>query len=175
VIRKHWSTVRQISIGKDRDYLYVLTNSGELLRYRLMGKDGETVVRFDTTVGVGFETVGTFEYSRTISILGARLDVFLATDADSGELLEYTIPVTSPTSYTRTVLVAGGWWDLRSASRTASCLNPTSGRTYDGIVAVDVSGAVHLWTDRDGADGLGTDIVDRGVIKSRWKPRPYSD
>jgi hypothetical protein len=175
IVRKHWSKVRQISIGKDRDYLFVLTNTGELLRYKLTGRDGNASVRFDTSVGAGFATVATFEYSRTISVLGARLDVFLATDADSGELLEYTIPETSPTTYTRTVLASGDWYDLRSASRTASCLNPASGNTYDGIVAVDVAGAVHLWTDRDGSDGLGTDIVDRGVIKSRWKPMPYSD
>jgi hypothetical protein len=175
IVRKHWSKVRQISIGRDRDYLYVLTNSGDLLRYRLTGRDGNTSVRFDTTIGAGFGTVATFEYSRTIAVLGARLDVFLATDADSGELIEYTIPVTSPTTYTRTVLASGEWYDLRSAGRTASCIDTHSGMSYDGIVAVDVNGAVHLWTDRDGSDGLGNDIVDRGVIKGHWRPMSYSD
>jgi hypothetical protein len=175
VVRKNWSAVRQISIGRDRDHLYVLTNTGQLLRYRITGKDGNASVKYDATVGIGFGSIGTFEYARTLSILGSPFDVFLATDADSGELLEYTIPVTAPTAYVRTVLGTSGWADMRSASRQASCLNPNSGRTYDAIVGVDVSGAVRLWTDRDGDDGLGMDIVDRGVIKSRWKPMPYSD
>jgi hypothetical protein len=175
VVRKHWSGVRQISIGKDRDHLYALTNTDQLLRYRLTGKNGNASAKLDATVGIGFGTLGTFEYARTVTILGGAFDVFLATDADSGELLEYTIPVASPTSYLRTVLATGGWADLRSAGRTASCLNPGSGRTYDGIVAVDVAGSVHLWSDRDGSDGVGIDIVDRGVIKSRWRPTPYND
>jgi hypothetical protein len=71
------------------------------------------------------------------------------------------------------VLDQGGWADSRSASRTASCV--TSGGThYDGIVAVDISGTVRLWTDRNGADGDGNDITEQGVIKSGWKPMPYS-
>src|SRR4051794_36655721 len=35
VLRKHWAGVRQISIGLDRERMYVLTNGGQLLRYDL--------------------------------------------------------------------------------------------------------------------------------------------
>jgi hypothetical protein len=176
VVRKNWAGARQISIGEDRDYLYALTNTDQLLRYRLTGKDGNTNAVLDQVVGVGFAAIGTWEYTRSFTDdAGARSDVFLATDADSGELLEFTIPQDDPTSYTRTVLQETGWTDLRSAGRLASCLNPTSGRSYDGIVGVDLEGTVRLWTDRDSRDGLGDDIVGRGVLKDAWKPMAYGD
>jgi hypothetical protein len=174
VMRKGWSGVRQMSIGQGRKFLYVLNNNDQLLRYRISGKNGNASVTLNAKIGVGFGTLGTFEYARTVSILGGKYDVFLATDADSDELLEYTIPVTSPTSYARTVLDQGGWADMRSAGRTASCVGP-SGTKYAGIVAVDIFGTVRLWSDRNGADGSGDDIVDRGVIKTGWRPMAYSN
>jgi len=175
VVRKHWEGVRQMSIGADRDLLYVLTNNDQLLRYRLTGKDGNTTVRYAGTVGAGFGTIGTFEYSRTITPLGLSIDVFLATDADSGELIEFGIPRDQPSSYSRTVLATTGWTDMRMAGRTASCLNPKNDRSYGGIVAVALDGAIRLWTDSDPRDGNGEDIAEWGVLKSAWKPMPYSD
>ena len=175
VVRKHWEGVRQMSIGADRDLLYVLTNTDQLLRYRIMGKDGNTTVRYAGTVGVGFGSIGTFEYSRTITPLGLKIDVFLATDADSGELIEFGIPRDQPSSYTRTVLATTGWTDMRTAGRTASCLNPKNDRAYGGIVAVALDGAIRLWTDTNPRDGSGADIAEWGVLKSAWKPMPYSD
>jgi hypothetical protein len=175
VVGKHWEGARQISIGRNRAYLYVLTNTDQLVRYRLRGKDGETAARFDQVVGTGFGTIGTFGYSRTITALGARIDVFLATDADSGALLEFAIPRDEPTTYARRVLVDGGWWDFRATGRMASCLNPKNGHTYGAIVAVDITGAVRLWTDDDATDGDGSDIAEWGMLKPFWKPMPYSD
>ena len=176
VVRRHWEGVRQISIGRDRDHLYVLTNTDQLLQYRLTGKDGSTTVKLAATVGTGFGTVGTLEYARTVTgDDGARSDVFLTTDADTGALVELTIPVDTPTAYSRTVLATEGWLDMRSVGRTASCINARSGRSYDGIVGVDVDGQVLLWTDRDARDGSGEDIVPRGVLKAEWKPMAYSD
>jgi hypothetical protein len=176
VVRKNWSGARQISIGQDRDFMYVLTNTDQLLRYRLTGKDGNAAAKFDQVVGLGFAAIGTFEYTRSSTDdAGVSSDVFLATDADSGELLEFTIPQDDPTAFTRTVLQETGWTDLRSAGRLASCLNPTSGRSYDGIVGVDLEGTVRLWTDRDSRDGLGDDIAGRGVLKDAWKPMAYGD
>ncbi len=175
VVRRHWDGVRQMSIGQNRDLLYVLTNNDQLLRYRLSGVGGNATAKFSGTVGVGFGTIGTFEYARTISVDGVGADVFLATDADSGELMELTIPVDEPTAYTRTVLATEGWTELRSVGRTASCINTRSGRSYDGIVGVDMDGRVQLWTDRDSQDGVGDDIVARGVLKGSWKPMSYSD
>jgi hypothetical protein len=175
VVAKHWEGARQISIGRNRAYLYVLTNTDQLVRYRLRGKDGETTVRFDQVVGTGFGTIGTFGYARTITALGARIDVFLATDADSGALLEYAIPRDEPTTYASRVLVDTGWWDFRAAGRMASCLNPKNGQPYGAIAAVDITGAVRLWTDEDATDGDGSDIVEWGVLKPSWKPMPYSD
>jgi hypothetical protein len=153
----------------------VLTNTDQLLRYRLRGKDGETKVRFDQVVGVGFGSIGTFEYARTITALGLRTDVFLATDADSGQLLEFAIPRETPSSYTRTVLSDTGWSDMRSAGRTASCVDDKSGKSYGAVVTVGVDRSLHLWTDRDPNDGDGTDISEWGVLKSTWKPLAYSD
>jgi hypothetical protein len=175
VVHKHWAGVRQISIGRDRDALYVLTNTDQLLRYRLSGPDGSTTAKLDDTIGIGFGSIGTFEYARSTNQGGEAADVFLATDADSGELLEFTIPLDDPTAYTRTVLASEGWGDLRSAGRTASCLNPRSGRSYDGIVTVDLDGNIRLWTDRHARDGDGSDIVRRGVLKTGWKPLAYND
>ena len=174
LVRKRWSGVRQMTIGQGRKYLYVLTNKDQLQRYRFVGKQGDASVRFDATIGTGFGTLGSFEYARTVTILGSKHDVFLATDADSDELLEYTISVSNPTSYRRTVLDQGGYADLRAASRTASC-EGLGGNTYDAIVAVDVFGDVHMWTDRNGSDGDGNDIVDRGVIKDAWRPLAYGN
>jgi hypothetical protein len=175
IVHKHWEGARQIAIGRNRAYLYVLTNTDQLLRYRLKRKDGNTVARYDQVVGFGFGTIGTFEYTRTTTALGASIDVFLATDADTGALVEFAIPEDDPTSYSRRVLADTGWWDMRSAGRRASCLNPKNGDTYDAIVAVDITGAVRLWTDRDGTDGDGQDIVEWGVLKPSWKPMAYSD
>jgi hypothetical protein len=176
VVRRHWEGVRQISIGRDRDHLYVLTNTDQLLQYRISGQDGSTTVKLAATVGTGFGTIGTLEYARTVTTGdGARSDVFLTTDADTGALVELTIPVDAPTTYSRTVLATEGWLEMRSAGRTASCINARSGRSYDGIVGVDVDGQVLLWTDRDAKDGSGEDIVARGVLKSDWKPMAYSD
>ncbi len=174
LVRKGWSGIRQMTIGQGRKYLYVLNNKDQLQRYRFSGRQGNASVRFDATVGSGFGTLGSFEYARTISILGSKYDVLLATDADSDELLEYTVSVTNPTSYRRTVLDQGGWADLRAASRTASCAG-LGGMTYDAIVGVDVFGDVHIWSDRDGDDGVGIDIDDRGVVKESWRPLAYSN
>jgi mRNA-degrading endonuclease YafQ of YafQ-DinJ toxin-antitoxin module len=175
VVRKNWEGVRQMSIGADRNLLYVLTNEDQLLRYRLTGKDGNTTVKYAGTVGVGFGTIGTFEYARTITPLGLSIDVFLATDADSGELIEFGIPRDEPTSYARTVLADTGWADMRTAGRTASCLNPKNDRSYGGIVAVALDSGIKLWTDSDPRDGDGADIAEWGVLKSAWKPMPYND
>jgi hypothetical protein len=176
VVRRNWEGVRQISIGRDRDHLYVLTNTDQLLQYRLSGKDGRTTVKLAATVGTGFGTIGTLEYARTVSDgAGSRSDVFLTTDADTGALVELTIPVDAPTAYSRTVLATEGWLEMRSVGRTASCINARSGRSYDGIVGVDLDGQVLLWTDRDAKDGSGEDIVPRGVLKGDWKPMAYSD
>jgi hypothetical protein len=175
VVGKHWEGARQISIGRNRAYLYVLTNADQLVRYRLIGKDGETAARYDQVVGTGFGSIGTFGYSRTITALGARIDVFLATDADTGALLEFAIPRDEPTTYAPRVLVDSGWWDFRTTGRVASCLNPKNGHTYGAIVAVDITGAVRLWTDHDPTDGDGGDIVEWGMLKPSWKPMPYSD
>ncbi len=174
LVRKRWSGIRQMSIGQGRKYLYVLDNKDRLLRYRIRGTDGNTSVRLNANLGGGFGTLGSFEYARTITILGVKHDVFIATDADRDELLEYTIPVNNPTAYRRTVLDQGGWADLRTTSRAASC-DGVGGNDYDAIVGVDVYGAVHLWTDRNGADGNGNDIVDRGIIKARWRPLAYGN
>jgi hypothetical protein len=174
LVRKKWSGVRQMSIGQGRKFLYVLNNKDQLLRYRFSGKNGNAWVQLDAKIGTGFGTLGTFEYVRTISILGSKHDVFLAIDADSDELLEYTIPVSNPTAYRRTKLDQGGWADMRAAGRSVSCVG-SGGGSYDGIVAVDFFGSVHLWTDRNGSDGIGTDIVDRGIIKVDWRPLPYSN
>jgi hypothetical protein len=175
VVRRHWEGVRQISIGRDRDHLYVLTNTDQLLQYRLSGQEGSTTVKLAATVGTGFGSVGTLEYARTVTDDGARSDVFLTTDADTGALVELSIPVDAPTAYSRAVLATEGWIDMRSVGRTASCINARSGRSYDGIVGVDVDGRVLLWTDRDAKDGSGEDIVPRGVLKDDWKPMAYSD
>ena len=174
LVRKRWSGVRQMSIGQGRRYLYVLTNDDRLLRYRIRGKNGNAAVKLNSRIGVGFGTLGTFEYARTITVLGSKHDVFLATDADSDELLEYTIPVSNPTAFRRTVLDQGGWADMRSAGRSVSCVGP-AGVRYSGIVAVDIFGTVRLWSDRNGGDGDGDDIDDLGIIKSGWKPMAYSD
>ncbi len=176
VVRRHWEGVRQISIGQGRDHLYVLTNTDQLLQYRLSGKDGNATVRLTGTVGIGFGTIGTLEYARTVTADDrTRSDVFLATDADTGALVELTIPIKEPTAYARVVLATEGWAEMRSVGRTASCFNARSGRSYDGIVGVDLDGQVLLWTDRDGGDGLGDDIVPRGALKGEWKPMAYSD
>ncbi len=175
VVGKNWQGARQIAIGRNRAYLYVLTNTDQLVRYRLSGKDGNTSAKFDQVVGLGFGTIGTIEYTRTITALGARIDVFLATDADTGALFELVIPKDDPTLYSRRVLAETGWWDMRSVGRTASCLDTDNGDTYDAIVGVDITGAVRLWTDQDGDDSDGTDIVEWGVLKASWKPMPYSD
>jgi len=175
VVRRNWAGVRQMSIGQDRDHLYVLTNTDQLLQYRLSGQDGNTTVKLAATVGIGFGTIGALAYARTVIDDGARSDVFLATDADSGELVELTIPTDDPTAYVRTVLAAEGWGELRAVGRTASCLNTRSGRSYDGIVGVDLDGRVLMWTDRDAADGVGDDIVSRGVLEADWRPMAYSD
>jgi hypothetical protein len=175
VVGKHWQGARQITIGRNRAYLYVLTNTDLLVRYRLSGKDGNASAKFDQVVGAGFGSIGTLEYTRTITALGARIDVFLATDADTGSLVELVIPKDDPTMYARRVLAESGWWDMRTAGRSASCLNPKNGDTYDAIVAVDSTGAVRLWTDRDGDDSDGSDIVEWGVLKGSWKPMPYND
>jgi hypothetical protein len=176
VVRRHWEGVRQISIGQDRNHLYVLTNTDQLLQYRLSGKGGSATVKLAATVGIGFGTIGTLEYARTVTDAdGARADVFIATDAETGALVELTIPTDDPTAYSRTVLATEGWDEMRSVGRTASCINARSGRSYDGIVGVDLDGQVLLWTDRDAEDGSGDDIVPRGVLKRDWKPMAYSD
>ena len=52
---------------------------------------------------------------------------------------------------------------MRTVGRTASCINTQSGRSYDGIVGVDLDGRVRMWTDRDADDGEGNDIVPRAA------------
>jgi hypothetical protein len=175
VVRKHWENVRQIAIGRGRARLYVLSTDDQLLRYKLRGKGDDTRVQFEEVVGAGFGSIGSFEYVRTITALGLRTDVFLATNADTGQLLEYAIPKENPSSYSVSVLADTGWWDMRVASRQASCVDPRNGRAYGAIVGVGVDGAVQLWTDLDPADGDGSDIAPWGVLKPSWQPLAYSD
>jgi hypothetical protein len=175
VVRKHWEGARQIAIGRARAFLYVLSNDDQLLRYKLRGKPGQARVGSVQLVGTGFGSIGTFEYARSINALGLRTDVFLATNADSGALLEYAIPKDDPASYSVRVLADTGWWDMRVAGRSASCVDSKSGETYGAIVGVGIDGAVRLWTDADPADSDGSDILPWGELAPTWKPLAYSD
>ena len=117
VVRKNWARRPPDLDRPGPRLIYALTNTDQLLRYRLTGDDGNATAMLDQVVGVGFAAIGTFEYTRSFTDDdGVRSDVFLATDADSGELLEFTIPQDDPTAYTRTVLQPTGWTDMRSAA-----------------------------------------------------------
>ena len=131
VVRRHWEGVRQISIGRDRDHLYVLTNTDQLLQYRLTGKDGSTSVKLAATVGTGFGTVGTLEYARTVTDDDGARSESSSRPTRNRALAELTIPVDTPTAYSRTELATEGWLDLKSvgARRPASTRGPDARTT----------------------------------------------
>jgi hypothetical protein len=64
---------------------------------------------------------------------------------------------------------------VMSTAAIAPYCCPFFGFRHDAIVGVDVFGDVYLWTDRNGSDGSGADIVSRGLIKDGWRPLAYSN
>ena len=175
--RKHWEGARQISIGTNRDRTSTCSPTAtSCCATDLHGKDGDTPRGSTRSSARGSAPSARSSTPHDHRPRALRIDVFLATDADTGALLEFAIPRDEPTTYARTG--AGRQRLVRHPHRRADGVVPEPEERAHSTArssAVDITGAVRLWTDRRPSDGDGSDIAEWGVLKPSWKPMPYSD
>ena len=179
VVGKHWEGARQISIGRrSRPTSTCSPTPTSSCGTGCRARTARRAARYDQVVGTGLR------HHRHVRVLphdhrpGRALDVFLATDADSGALLEFAIP----SGRTRRRTPAGCWrraagGDIRASGADGVVHEPEERALVRRRSSRSTStGAVLLWTDRR-RDGRrrASDIAEWGVLKPFWKPMPYSD
>jgi hypothetical protein len=169
VMSTSWSGVRQIAIGKNREFMYGLTANG-LVRYRLSGEDGAATVRTDSVVATtGWAGVRSLTYSRTVTWQGSDAEVFLAL-TKAGGLVEYIIPLDDPTKWVRKDLRSSSWQDVVAVS-LSGCDESNDAASY---TAVTSNGDLYLYSEANGNDFRGDDIRRVGRLASPWSATPYN-
>jgi hypothetical protein len=119
--------------------------------------------------GTAWDTVKTLTYERTEGTGSAAVDVLIGTKSN-GELKEWRINRTSPTSaISSTVLKSVGWGAFTSLS-TGYCQDHPNGRPLLAISAVG-SASVHF--DANKTDRSGTDIKGGSLGLLGWTARAY--
>ena len=175
LVRKNWSGARQISIGQDRDFMYVLTNTDQLLRY---GSPARTATPREARPGgrFGLRRIGTFEYTRSFTDdEGMRSDVFLAPPRRLGRAAGVHDPARRPDGV-HPERASAPRLDRHAFGGPAGVVpEPEQRAVVRRHRRSRPGGCVRLWTDRDSHDGEGNDIFERGVLKDAWRPMAYSD
>lgn len=139
-----WSNTREMAYSR---YLYRLTGS-TLTRYSLVaGKPSAP-----RTVSRTFGGVSQMVYERTVGSGSYQADVFLATTT-SGQLREYRVPISSPSSWRSYTLKTSGFKGFRDIS-TGPCANASS-RLVMGLTS---TGRMSVWYDPNSTDYRGSDF-----------------
>lgn len=118
--------------------------------------------------GVGWDAVNTLIYERSGGTGSTAVDVLIGTKAN-GELKEWRINRTTPTTITSKVLRASGWGPFTSLS-TGYCDAHPNGRPLLGITAAG-NASVHF--DAKKTDGVGTDIKGGSLGSLGWTAKAY--
>lgn len=165
-IASGWGDTRVLA--NSGDYLYRLTSKG-LYRYTMSysGSLAKPVSR-KTVATTGWSGVKTLVFERTEGTGAAKVDVLLGTTS-GGQLREWRIKQSTPSSKSAKVLKSSGWKNVTSIS-TGYCDKHPSGRP---ILAINSSGAASVWFDKNAKDGKGTDIVGGDTKTRGWTARTY--
>lgn len=145
-----WTGTRAL-VASYGSYVYRLHGS-TLTRYKLGAwVDGKVTLSAGTRVGTNWGGVRSMVYERTGTVSGRTIDVFLANDT-SGRLVEYRVPRSAPSSWTRTVLRTSGFKSTRALT-TSPC--GTGGRI---IGAITDTNTMYAYYDPKVSDLKGSDI-----------------
>ncbi|MFD7159508.1 hypothetical protein ACFV9C_33250 [Kribbella sp. NPDC059898] len=164
-----WGSIRSLNFSPSGtaggNYLYGLADNGGFYRYVY----GDTTAPHSrATIGSsGWLGVKTLDYDRTVTIPGTsrKADVFLATSSD-GRLMEYTIPLDTPSKWTRRDLKTSGWNVFKSLQTEDCYVNgAASGRI---LIGVTPAGSAYLYHDRNARDGSAADLVAYGNFATGW-------
>jgi len=154
-------------LARGYTYLYRVTGNS-LYRYTLNGFDGVPTDRVKLP-GTAWDTVNTLTYERTAGTGTAAVDVLIGTKAN-GELKEWRINRTTPTSaISSTVLKSAGWASFTSLS-TGYCEDHRNGRS---LLAITATGSAAVYFDANEKDRIGTDIKGGSLGSLGWTAKAY--
>jgi hypothetical protein len=171
----NWSGIRMfaktVNDPNGVSYLYGLTQYG-LNRYTAtLGSDGIFRISGGVVVGSsGWWPLKTWAFERTIAWGTGKADVFLATTSTTGELVEYVIPRSAPTQWSRKQLKPSGWGGFTSLNtgRCGGTLN-----TRRGYLGIQASGYAWTYYDANGEDYSGATLYSCARIATTWTAKPY--
>jgi hypothetical protein len=149
-------------------YLYRVAGTS-LYRYSLTWPNGVPTLSAPTTLKTtGWDSVKTLTFERTEGTGAAAVDVLIGTKTN-GELKEWRINLTAPTTIGSTVLRASGWSSFASLG-TGYCQSHPNGRPILGIAA---TGSASVYFDANAKDRIGTDIKGGSLGALGWTAKAY--
>ncbi|TDC30320.1 hypothetical protein [Kribbella albertanoniae] len=149
-------------------YLYRVAGTS-LFRHEVSYSNGSWVVSAPVRLAsTSWDTVKTFTFERTEGTGAAAVDVLVGTKSN-GELKEWRVNRTTPTSISSTVLKATGFNTFTSLS-TGYCQEHPAGRPLLGITA---AGAASAYFDATANDRSGADITGGSLGSLGWTGRAY--
>lgn len=155
-----------LAIGSS--YVYRIAGTA-LYRYNLAYVNGKpTLSGKKTLASTNWDTVKTFTFERTEGTGTSAAEVFVGTKTN-GQLKEWRIPVSTPTSITSKVLQNTGWSSFASLS-TGYCSSHPTGRPF---LAITAGGSASVYFDANATDGVGTDIKGGSLGALGWTGKAY--
>lgn len=154
-------------LARGYTYLYRVTGDS-LYRYTLNGFDRPPTDRVQLP-GTNWDNVNTLTYERTEGTGSSAVDVLIGTKTN-GELKEWRINRTTPTSaISSTVLKSVGWAPFTSLS-TGYCQDHPNGRP---LLAITATGSASVHFDANQKDRIGTDIKGGSLGSLGWTAKAY--
>lgn len=150
-------------------YLYRVAGTS-LYRHTVTYPNGVTTISAPVKLpGTAWNTVKTLVFERTEGTGTAAVDVLIGSKSN-GELKEWRIKRTTPTSsIASTVLRSVGWGAFTSLS-TGYCQNHPNGRP---LLAITATGSASVHFDANKTDRSGTDIKGGSLGLLGWTARAY--
>ncbi|WP_350274977.1 hypothetical protein [Kribbella sp. HUAS MG21] len=148
-------------------YLYRVSGSS-LYRYTVGATDGVPRSRV-RLAGSAWDTLNTFTYERTEGTGDAAVDVLIGTKAN-GELKEWRIKRTTPTSAISSTVLKPAYWAKFSSLSTGYCQDHPGGRPLLGITT---AGAASVHFDANQKDRSGADIKGGSLGSLGWTAKAY--
>lgn len=158
VIGRGWRGIRSFVVGGP--YLYALTTSGGLKRYRVSSTLDVTVAGIVATTG--WDDVVSLGYGGWWKLPKGEVADDLVGVTGSGRLTAYSVPRDDPDAVTSRVLLPRGW-HVFSHVAVGTCLGASR-----PLVGIKPDGSVYAYLDADGNDQSGDDIRPAGLAATGW-------
>lgn len=175
-VNSTWGGIRAMAAvptqsGGSRAYVYALTDAGGFNRYSTP-KTPTNMIGPTVIASSGWKGVKTLSFYRITTLPdGQAADVLLAT-LTTGQLVEYTIPVKTPTKWTRKDVRTSSWQNITSLTVGVCSTQPgkPTGSVWIGTVS---TGDAYLYLDKNSDSPASADITGYGKFASGWTKNTY--